>query len=208
MSLNASDAESWRALARADQFDRVCANMRALDVAKRHHGRGPVLYGTMVLTRQTVGQLPHMPALCRRLGVDRFTAIPFFSLGSHPVDRFTAEEAYHHVGEAYDAAYASAVAAAGEHRVTIELPRPRGESTATFGVEARVVHDFARTDRANGRPLARLPEPFPFEHPEGAHCHFLWRQAAVGSVNRTHAARNGETHYLYPSHWGRWRPWT
>jgi len=198
VSLNAADAASWRALCRADQFDRVCANVGAVDVARREQGRGPVLYGSMVLTRQTVGQLPHMPALCRRLGVDRFTAIPFFSLGYHRPDRFTVKEAYHEVGEAYDAAYASAVAAAREHGVTIELPRPRDESTAAFGVETRVTHDFAGTDRAGGWPLARLLARFPFEHPEGAHCHFLWRQAAVGSVNRVHAAANGDTHYLYP----------
>jgi hypothetical protein len=51
---------------------------------------------------------------------------------------------------------------------------------------------------AAGWPLARLLARFPFEHPEGAHCHFLWRQAAVGSVTRTHASANEDTHYLYP----------
>jgi hypothetical protein len=60
------------------------------------------------------------------------------------------------------------------------------------------VHDFARTDGANGRPLTRLVERFPFEHADGTHCHFLWRQAAIGSVNRTHSAPNAETHYIYP----------
>ena len=197
VSLNAANRQNWLDLCQSDQFTRVCDNVGALLAEKRaRRVSNPVVYGSMVLTRQSVKDLPRMPELCRRLGIDRFTAIPFFSLGYEHPDRFTTADAYHHVGEAYDELYASAVAEARRHNVSIELPRPRVDTVAAFGIESRVFHDFALTEPSDGR-LGELLISFPFERPAGSFCHFLWRQAAIGSATRDQNA-GADTHYLYP----------
>ena len=197
VSLNAASRESWKQVCGTDHFDRICANVRAvLDEKRRRGAAGPIVYGTMVLTRASVWDLPLMPRLCRELGVDRFTAIPFFSLGYDSAARLGPQDAYHHVGRDYDQLYAEAVAAAREWEVSIELPAPRNDTRAAFGTEQRIFLDFARTELHDGR-LSRLLEAVEFEAPEGSHCHFLWRQASIGSTTK-HQGAADDTHFMYP----------
>ncbi len=197
ISLNAAKPDTWRALCGLDHFDRVCANIERLnDEKRRRRASRPVLHGSMVLTRTTTPELPEMPGLCHRFGIERFTAIPFFSLGYERKDRFGPEEAYHHIGHAYDELYRCTVERAAHYGISIELPLPRAETTSEFGLEKRAHHDFAGLAR-DSIDIGRFLVSFPFEELTEPYCHFLWRQAAIGSVNEGHG-RTLDTHFLYP----------
>jgi molybdenum cofactor biosynthesis enzyme MoaA len=106
VSLNAATPELWREICGADHFHRVTANVSALLAEKRgRRSIHPLVYGSMVLTRRTVAELPRMPSLCRELGIDRFTAFPYFGLGYEAAGRWGSDESYHTVPTTYDAAY-------------------------------------------------------------------------------------------------------
>jgi hypothetical protein len=149
----------------------------------------------MVLTKDTVHELPLMPEICRRFGVDRFTAIPFFSLGYHRDDRLGPADAYHLVGDAYDDIYARTVAAARRWKVSIELPAPSARKGAAFGLESRDFLDFANANPQDSR-LDGLLVSVPTGNAAKA-CHYLWRQAAVGISGKAQGVRDN-AHYLYP----------
>ncbi|WP_175492078.1 radical SAM protein [Nitrosomonas sp. Nm34] len=197
VSLNAATPELWARLCGTKQFERVTRNLRFLLEEKRHRKSfTPVLYGTMVLTRESVYELPLMPRLCRQLGVDRFTAIPFFSLGYDRLDRLGPNDAYHHVGSAYDEIYARTVEAAEHWQVSVELPAPAGAKAAAFGIEHRQFLDFANSELHDSR-LEKLLISTPLRPVESAPCHYLWRQASIG-ISEKYQTQAPGGHYMYP----------
>jgi molybdenum cofactor biosynthesis enzyme MoaA len=196
-SLNAASRETWRDLCGADRFERVCGALRTLHRAKRAaRSLHPLVFGSMVLTRANVADLPRMPALCRELGIDRLSAFPYFGLGYHGQDKFGPEMTLEACREQYDDLYWSTVREAEAHAITLEIPLPGASKRVAFGVEARPVHDFARIE-SNEWKLGRLVWHLDYDAPTSRYCHFLWRSAGIGSVNRTMRAQ-GQTHYLYP----------
>src|SRR5262245_60059115 len=125
VSLNAATRESWKQQCRSDQFDRVCSNLRMLHEAKRsQRSLCPLLSASMVLTRASLNDLPQMPALCRALGIDRFTAFPYFGLGSYRPEQYGAEMTLAACREHYDELYWRTVGEAKAHDVSLEIPFP------------------------------------------------------------------------------------
>jgi len=197
VSLNAATRESWKEQCQSDQFERVCSNLRTLHEAKRsRRSLWPLVCGSMVLTRASLNDLPHMPALCRALGVDRFTAFPYFGLGFHHPDKYRAEMTLAACREQYDELYWTTVREAETHHVSLEVPLPSDQKRVAFGLEVRAFYDFARIE-TNEWTLGRFLDGLQFDKPVGAHCHFLWRQGAIGSTNNAGHATD-ETHYMYP----------
>ena len=197
VSLNAASAESYRAQCRTDGFARIRANLRALHAAKRARRTvQPLVFGSMVLNRANLHDLPKMPALCRELGVDRFTAFPYFALGKRDGEKFGPSMTLGRCRPEYDALFAETVAAAERHRVSLEIPSPSSAAVSRFGLEVRPLYDFAHIE-TNQWTLGRFLRGLDFPHPEGAFCHFLWRYAAIGSTLEIgHSDR--ETHFLNP----------
>jgi MoaA/NifB/PqqE/SkfB family radical SAM enzyme len=197
VSLNAATRATWEELCEKDLFDRVCAGLGALHRSKRRRGELlPLVYGSMVLTTRNVRELPQMPALCRSLGVDRFTAIPFFSFSYTGGERYGPGETFHRCRDEYDALYEETVREAEAHRVSIEIPMPQGHKQASFGIEVRSFYDFANVEESLNQP-GRLTEGLDYETENAGHCPAVWNIAYIGSTNRRHLAASG-THYLYP----------
>ncbi|MEJ8847084.1 radical SAM protein [Variovorax rhizosphaerae] len=195
VSLNAATREEWKRLCGTDQFDRVLRGVERLHEAKLAHGAvTPVVYASMVLTKESVFELPRMPALCRRLGMDRLTAIPFFSLGYERDDRFGPEDAYHHIGAAYDGIYRETLEEAQRWEVSVELPPPQDDKKAAFGTETRTFRDFAQVE-CNGNPLEMLLSSWAWA--EQRPCQYLWRQAGVGIAAKGQSPHPGGN-FLYP----------
>jgi molybdenum cofactor biosynthesis enzyme MoaA len=197
VSLNAATRESWKEQCQSDQFERVCRNLRALHEAKRsRRSLWPLVCASMVLTRASLDDLPRMPALCRALGIDRLTAFPYFGLGVRHPDKYRAEMTLAACREQFDELYWKTVRQAETHHVSLEIPFPSDQMRIAFGLEVRAFYDFARIE-TNEWTLGRFLDGLQFDKPVGAHCHFLWRQGAIGSTNNAgHTA--DETHYMYP----------
>lgn len=196
VSLNAATRSTWQELCEKDMFERLCSNLKELHRAKRERGAvQPVVYGSMVLTARNVHDLPRMPELCRTLGIDRFTGIPFFSLGYDYADRYGAAETFHRCREVYDRLYEETLREAQTHRVSIELPMPAIRKQITFGLETRAFYDFAGTEEPPGR-LNALVGDAQWPPAESDNCHHIWRAAYIGSTDRSHVLPNA--HYLYP----------
>lgn len=197
VSLNNASRETWASMTGSDHFDTICANLKAILKTKRAQGSiHPLMYGSMVLTRRNLDELPMMPELCRELGIDRFSAFPFSSFGYGGENKFGAEEAYHHRLDRYEKLYWKTVEAGKTYRVSLELPSPPEWKAVEFGTELRPLYDFAKTEKNEwvlGKLLCRLQ----FRESPGAFCFFLWRQAGIGSSNKT-LGNVPETHYLYP----------
>jgi hypothetical protein len=138
-----------------------------------------------------------MPALCRELGVDRFTAFPYFGLGYDGREKYGPEMTLEACRREYDELYWLTVREAEAHGISLEIPLPGSEKRTAFGVEARPLHDFARVE-SNEWKLGR----FVFHHldydaPPAAYCPPLWRSAGIGSTHKGSYAKK-ETHFLYP----------
>jgi len=197
VSLNAATRESWKAVCKSDQFERVCSNLRELHRTKRlQRSLWPLVCASMVLTQATIDDLPSMPGLCRELGIDRLTAFPYFGLGFHHPEKYGAEMTLAACRERYDELYWQTVQAAEAHRVSLEIPFPSDQMRVAFGLEVRAFYDFAHIE-TNEWTLGRFLHGLAFEKPVGAHCHFLWRQGAIGSTNNA-GHSSDETHYMYP----------
>jgi MoaA/NifB/PqqE/SkfB family radical SAM enzyme len=196
-SLNAATRESWKDQCKVDLFDRVCRNLRTLHQAKRdRHSLLPLVFGSMVLTRANLSDLPRMPALCRELGIDRFTAFPYFGLGYHGRDKYGPEMTLETCRREYDDLYWATVREAEMYGVSLEIPFPASAKRTAFGVEARPLHDFARVE-SNEWKLGRFVSHLTYDGPPGAHCPALWRSAGIGSTHKGSYAQD-ETHFLYP----------
>jgi len=196
-SLNAATRESWKELCKVDLFERVCKNLRALHRTKRdRRSLYPLVFGSMVLTRANLADLPRMPELCRNLGIDRFTAFPYFGLGYHGRAKFGPEMTLEACRREYDALYWPTVREAESHLVSLEIPLPEPEKRTVFGHEARPLHDFARVE-SNEWKLGRFVFHLGFDGPMGAHCPSLWRAASIGSTHKGSHAEN-VTHFLHP----------
>lgn len=197
VSLNCATPKTWADLSGADHFGRVCRNLKAILQQKRAcHSLHPLVYASMVMTRRNLEELPMMPGLCRELGIDRFTAFPFSSFGYGGADKYGEEQAYHHEIDRYEKLYRKTVEEAETHRVSLELPSPMNHKETRFGCEVRPTHDFAGIE-VNEWRLGRLLGRLKYSKPSGSHCFFLWRQAGIGSTNRT-LGDTTETHYIYP----------
>jgi wyosine [tRNA(Phe)-imidazoG37] synthetase (radical SAM superfamily) len=195
ISLNAATRESWKEQCNADLFDRVIKNVQALyDLKRSNRSLWPLVFGSMVLNRASARDLPLMPALCRELGIDRFTAFPYSGLGYR--EKYGPEMALAAFREDYDELYAETVRQAEKHAVSIELPPPANEIKTAFGSEIRSFYDFARIESNDWR-LGRFLTGLKFDDPPGKYCHFLWRQGSVGSTNNAGHTQD-ETHYMYP----------
>ncbi len=196
VSLNAATRSTWMELCEKDMFERLCSNLKDLHRAKRERGAvHPVVYGSMVLNSKNVRELPRMPELCRSLGIDRFTGIPFFSLGYDYADRYGAAETFHHCRDSYDGLYDETLREAELNRVSVELPMPASRRRSAFGLEARGFYDFAGIEETPGR-LSALIDDAGWMPDAAGRCQHIWRSAHIGSTDRTHALPNA--HYLYP----------
>jgi hypothetical protein len=196
VSINAASAATWQKLCGANLFDRVVSNLKRLMLEKRRRKCAtPIVYGSMVLTRDSVQEMPLMPALCRRLGIDRFTAIPFFSLGYEYQDRLGPADAYHHIGAAYDSIYDRTLAEAKHHGVSLECPSPSHRKSAQFGLEQREFHDFANIGSGGDLRIEQLLGPL--HGAASIPCAYLWRQAAIGIADRQGSSASSG-HFLYP----------
>jgi MoaA/NifB/PqqE/SkfB family radical SAM enzyme len=195
VSLNAATAATWQELCERDLFDRLADGLKELHQAKcARQSSWPVVYSSMVLTSKNLHELPRMPALCRSLGVDRFTAIPFFGYAYAIPGKYAAAESFHRCRGDYEAVYAETVREAKAHGVSVELPLP--QSRAAYGVELRSFYDFADIE-GTPRWLGRLVEHLDYQQRGAEPCFDLWRIAHIGSTNRAHASTTA-THYLYP----------
>jgi MoaA/NifB/PqqE/SkfB family radical SAM enzyme len=182
-SLKAATRESWKDQCKVDLFDRVCRNLRTLHRTKRHRASLlPLVFGSMVLTRANLADLPRMPALCRDLGIDRFSAFPYFGLGYHGTDRYGPKMTLETCRREYEDLYWVTVQETEAHRVSLEIPLPGSQKRTAFGVEARPVHDFARVE-SNEWKLGRFVFHLDYDAPR-AHCPALWRSAGIGSTHK------------------------
>jgi hypothetical protein len=137
-----------------------------------------------------------MPALCRELGIDRFTAFPYFGLGYHGRDKYGPEMTLEACRQQYDELYWPTVREAEAHGVSLEIPPPGPEKRIAFGLEVRPLHDFARIE-SNQWTLGRFVFHLDYDVPPGQYCQSLWRSAGIGSTYKTGHAEE-ETHFLYP----------
>jgi MoaA/NifB/PqqE/SkfB family radical SAM enzyme len=192
--LDAATRETWRALHGGDLFDQVCHNVRALARAKRERrALIPLLQATLALRRANLAELPRLPALCRELGIDRLTALPLEGFALDGRGRSDALEACR---EEYDAVYDETVREAERRHVSLAIPAPSARPRGACDPQARPRFDFARIE-SDEWPLGRLLGTLRFEREPGAHCAFLWRQAAVGQTRRAGATQAG-TRFLHP----------
>ena len=197
VSLNAASADSYLAQCRADGFHRICSNLRALKRRKQScRAVQPLVLGSMVLNRKNLSDLPRMPALCRDLGVDRFTAFPYFALGKREGEKMGPSMTLASCRQEYDALFMKTLEAAEKYQVSLEIPHPSRETESRFGVEVRPLYDFARIE-TNQWTLGRFLRGLHFEHPPDDHCPFLWRYAAIGSTNNTGHSPE-EDHFISP----------
>lgn len=196
-SINAADRESWKKQCKTDRFDKVCDNLRELLEKKRSCGSiWPLVFGSMVLNRENLFDLPRMPALCRELGIDRFTAFPYYALGYDSREKFGPEMTLEACRDRYDGIYAETVCEAGKHGISLEIPPPSAKVQTAFGMETGKLYDFAGIE-FNQWPMGRFLRGLDFKSPPQEYCHFLWRYAAVGSTYDIGHSQH-ETHYLYP----------
>jgi hypothetical protein len=194
VSLNNADRKSFQEMAGKDLFDRVCANLRQLHQAKLSaNSVFPLVHGSMVLTTQSVAELPRMPALCRALGIDRFTAFPFASLQSDC--HYGAAETLDKCRDVYDALYAETVAEAARHQVSIEIPPPSDDKRLRFGLEVRPLFDHARIEE-QANPAALLVDDLVYDHLPRPNCPQIWQTASIGARFRVHEGT--ASHFLYP----------
>lgn len=197
VSLNAATKQSWQKQCNLDQFNRVQQNLKQLLAAK--HSKGslwPIVFGSMVLNKSNLDDLPLMPALCHELGIDRFTAIPFFALGYADSRKYNSDMTLELCRQEYDEIYWRTVQNAKDFNISIELPLPTDQKTTRFGLEVRSVHDFASIE-AHPWPLKRFVNQLNFSQINDSYCHFLWQQMAIGSTTKSSRAKDA-THYLYP----------
>ena len=74
-----------------------------------------------------------MPALCRELGIDRFTAFPYFGLGYHGRDKYGPEMTLEACRREYDELYWPTVREAEAHGISLEIPLPGSRSGSPSG---------------------------------------------------------------------------
>ena len=196
VSLNAGTPATWQELCKTDLFDRLCSNLKDLHRAKRERpATQPVVYASMVLTSKNIHELPRMPEICRSLGIDRLTGIPFFSLGYDDAAKYGPAETLHSCRATYDQLYGETIREAQNHRVSIEIPMPTDRKQTVFGLETRAFYDFAGIEETPGR-LSALIDDTKWTPSEMDNCQHIWRTAYIGSTNRKHGLPNA--HYFYP----------
>ena len=198
VSLNAANAESWKIQHQENHFERVCANLQKLKNAKRNHrALFPLVFGSMVLNGKNLVDLPRMPALCRSLGIDRFTAFPYSALGYHTVSHtFGPEETLEKFRAEYDILYKETVQEAAAHKVSLEIPAPFARKTLSYGLEIREFYDFARIEK-NEWQLGKLADAFFDPKAQGNLCSFLWRMGCISSTHKGSRAKDA-SNYMYP----------
>jgi uncharacterized Fe-S cluster-containing radical SAM superfamily protein len=194
VSINNARQESYAEMCGRDLFDRLGQNLRQLHEAKlAHNSVFPIVHGSMVLTAKSVAELPLMPALCRSLGIDRFTAFPFASLQTDC--RYGASETLDKCREQYDALYLETVRAAENYQVSIEIPPPSEGKRLAFGLEVRPLYDFARIEE-HRNPAALLVDELAYEQLARPNCPQIWQTASIGARFRVH--QGSASHFLYP----------
>jgi radical SAM protein with 4Fe4S-binding SPASM domain len=72
ISLNASNAKTYKLLAQNDQFDRITENIqRLIDLKKKENTNSPEIVLSFVAIKENIIELPAFVRLASRLGVDR-----------------------------------------------------------------------------------------------------------------------------------------
>ena len=201
VSLNAATRQTWQDLCQRDAFDRLTDGLKALRRARlQQQAAQPVVYGSMVLTRRNLDELPQMPELCRGLGVERFTAIPFFSYAfDRQTDRgaYGADESFHRCRDRYDELFARTVEQARRHAISVELPEPADQKKAAFGLEVRSFYNFAGLQEPPSYWLPALLDGLTTGPLAAPPCREIYTKAHAGSRTRGHLDPTA-THHLYP----------
>ncbi len=201
VSLNASSRETWKALCQRDVFDEVKAGLRAVRQARKEKSAlCPVIYASIVLTRHNIHELPRMPELCCSLGIERLTAIPFFSYAFDRLggpDHYSAEDSFHTCRDRYDELFYETVEQARQHSVSIELPAPAEHRKSSFGLEVRTTYNFAGHCEPPYYWLPALLNGLPGISARRPACREIYMEAHIGSRQRSHAD-TGKPHHLYP----------
>jgi hypothetical protein len=194
VSINNAERQSFQEMCGRDMFDRLCGNLGQLHQAKlAGNSIFPIVHGSMVLTTKSVPELPRMPALCRSLGIDRFTAFPFASLQTDC--RYGAAETLDKCRDQYDGLYAQTLAEAEKHRVSIEIPPPSDSKRLRFGLEVRPLYDYAHLEE-HANPAAVMVDDLAYDALPRPNCPQIWQTASVGARFRVHAG--SASHFMYP----------
>ena len=197
ISLNAATRQTWRLLCRRDLFDRVCSNLKHLQRYKQKTGAlFPLVYGSMVLATTNIRELPNMPELCRSLGIDRFTGIPFFAFKYNQLDKYGSADTFHQCYNEYERLYEKTIEEARRHRVSVEIPVPQNKKRVRFGVEVRNFYDFAGIEEPPSG-LDTLIDDLRYEGSDSKACPDIWKIAYITNT-RIDSFNRAATHYLYP----------
>ena len=197
ISLNAANSFTYKIQTQSDNFDLICGNLQNLLNEKRSTGSlFPLVYGSMVLNRTNLADLPEMPELCHKLGIDRFTAFPYFALGYKNTDKFGPDMTLESCRELYDNVYCETIKEAEKNCISIEIPPPSSKRQTAFGLEVRPFYDFACIE-SNEYPYSRLISSLKYDELHGAYCPSLWRTFSIGSTYNIGHSEN-ETHFCYP----------
>ena len=88
-----------------------------------------------------------MPALCRELGIDRFTSFPYFGLGYQHPEKYQAEMTLASLPRPVRRAVLwKRCARPRPYHVSLEIPSPSDQVRIAFGLEVRAFYDFARIE--------------------------------------------------------------
>jgi MoaA/NifB/PqqE/SkfB family radical SAM enzyme len=199
ISLNAATPAVWQRLCGRDMYNKLLSSVKYLNSVKACcHSLLPVLHGSMVLNSINVHELPKMPQLCHRLGIDKFTVIPFYSMNMHSLKKLNDLNTLEYIRHQYDALYEKTVLNAQNFSISIELPRSSRRLSVRFGLEERDFYDF----RGIGEPLPYsihrlLPACFK-SYGLLKQCPDLWRQILISHTYGNHEGFNHYTHFRYP----------
>lgn len=195
VSLNAVTAESWRQFCGTDDFAAVVDNLTELKNRKRKcRSVLPLVFCSIVLTRHSIHELPALPELCAKLGIDRFSGFPFFAFGYGGADKYGDKDCFQPDDPCYAELYTKTLQEAKKYGISMELPLPGLCPSDSSIIINRPLHDFGKIEQNEHRLDKLLLELLSTGKKP---CFFLWRQASIGSVNRT-LGDVAASHYLYP----------
>ncbi len=199
VSLNAATSAIWQLMCGRDQFDRLTNNLTRLhEIKELHKTLLPIVHGSMVINSMNIHQLPKMPELCRRLGIDKFTVIPFYSMDFQISKKLNHQDSLENFRHQYDSLYGDTISKAEFYGVSLELPRSSRELSVRFGLEEREFFDFARVGETLPYEICNLLPLGLIEDRNSRQCPDVWRQLLIGHTYRNQMGFGRFSHFRYP----------